>query len=55
MKQILVKHGEAVAIARFLGCNKNTVTSALKGKYNTPLAQKIRKIALKRGGVEIDN
>ena len=54
MKQILVKHGESKEIARFLGCNKNTVTSALRGKYNTELARKIRKIAIKRGGKEVD-
>lgn len=54
MKQILVRHGEVIAIARFLGCNKNTVTSALQGKYNTALAERIRKIAIKRGGKEVD-
>lgn len=55
MKQILTKQGEVKAIARFLGCNRNTVTSALQGKYNTELAQRIRKVAIKRGGVEISN
>ena len=54
MKQILTKHGEVTAIARFLGCDRNTVTNALQGKYNTELAQRIRKIAVKRGGVEIE-
>ena len=54
MKEILTKKGEIKAIAKFLGCNRNTVTNALTGRYDTKLAQKIRKTALKRGGKEVD-
>lgn len=54
MKEILTKRGEIKAIARFLAVSRLTVMNALKGRYNTPLAERIRKIAIQRGGKEID-
>lgn len=54
MKQILTKRGEVKEIAKFLAVSRLTVMNALKGRYDTSLALKIRKIALKRGGKEVD-
>ena len=49
-KEIVTKHGVHVKIAADLGCHCNTVKNALKGKYNSPLAQRIRDIARKQYG-----
>lgn len=54
MKQILTKRGEIKEIALFLAVSRLTVMNALRGKYNTALAHKIRTIAISRGAKEVD-
>lgn len=51
MARVLVEHGEIVKLAQLLGVARKTVREALSGQTNTPLARKIRKLALDRGGV----
>lgn len=51
MARVLVEHGEVVKLAKFLGIARKTVREALSGQTNTPLARKIRKLAIDRGGV----
>ena len=51
MAKVLVEHGEIVKLAQLLGVARKTVREALSGQTNTPLARKIRKLALDRGGV----
>lgn len=51
MARILVEHGEIVKLAQLLGVARKTIREALSGQTNTPLACKIRKLALARGGV----
>lgn len=52
-KRIVVEHGEVNVIAKILGCTRETVSRALAYQKHTILAQKIRKVALERGGVEV--
>lgn len=51
--EILTKRGEIKAIRHLMGVSEPTVIHALQGKTKTDLAVKIRKMAIKRGGVEI--
>lgn len=51
MARVLVEHGEIVKLAQLLGVSRKTIREALSGQTNTPLACKIRKVALSRGGV----
>lgn len=51
MARVLVEHGEIVKLAQLLGVARKTIREALSGQTNTPLACKIRKLALDRGGV----
>lgn len=51
MARVLVEHGEVVKLAKFLGIARKTVREALSGQTNTPLARKIRKLAIDHGGV----
>lgn len=51
MARVLVEHGEVVKLAKFLEIARKTVREALSGQTNTPLARKIRKLAIDRGGV----
>ncbi|MBR3947337.1 MAG: hypothetical protein IKJ56_09620 [Bacteroidales bacterium] len=37
-----------------LGCTQPTIRAALRYKSNTPLARKIRFLALKKGGVAVN-
>lgn len=53
MSEILTKHGERGALAKLFNVSEVTVRSALKGRTNSPLAQRIRKAAKERGGVEV--
>ena len=53
--EILTKRGEVKAIRHLMGVSEPTVIHALQGKTSTALAEKIRKMAIKRGGVEISN
>lgn len=52
-RKIVVEHGEQLVIAKIMGCTKEMVCYALSYKKHTLLAQKIRKVALERGGVEV--
>lgn len=51
MARVLVEHGEVVKLAQLLDVARKTVSEALSGQTNTPLARKIRKLAIDRGGV----
>lgn len=54
MNEILVKHGGIRSeIAKTFGVSAVTVRSALKGRTQSKLAVKIRKMAMERGGMEI--
>ncbi len=53
-KKIVVEYGEQVAISKIMGCTVETVCRALAYRKNSHLARKIRKLALARGGVEIE-
>ena len=52
MNEILTKHGERGYLAKLFGVSEVTVRSALKGRTKSPLAERIRKAAKERGGVE---
>lgn len=47
-------NGEQKAIAKILGCTPVSVCNALAFRKDTPLARKIRKVAMERGGVEVE-
>lgn len=51
MRQIIVEYGVNTEIMAALGCTQPTIRAALRYKSNTPLARKIRFLALKKGGV----
>lgn len=53
-KKIVVEHGEQLAIAKILGCTQEMVCHSLAYRKNSILARKIRKVAIERGGVEIE-
>lgn len=56
MKEILVKHGEIrQKIAETFGVSAVTVRSALKGRTRSPLAIRIRRMAIENGGVEVES
>lgn len=52
-RRIVVEHGEVTNIAKLMGCTCAMVSYSLAYRKNTDLAQRIRKMALMRGGVEI--
>jgi predicted transcriptional regulator len=49
--KILVEFGEGRRIAKLLGCTEKTVSLALNDKRETALWERIRKIAILRGGI----
>ena len=53
MKEILVRQGHKTLLAKICGCSIQSVRFALRESLNTDLAYKIRKEAIKLGGVEI--
>lgn len=53
MKEIIVKHGIKNRIMKDLDTTYPTIREALYGMTNTKLAQEIRALALKLGGVEV--
>lgn len=53
MVKVIVDHGEKKELIKIFKVSHVTVREALSGKLNTPLAIKIRKAAVERGGVEI--
>ncbi len=54
MSEILVRYGEQRAIAQILEVSDRTVRKALRGDSSVMQACKIRRIALERGGVELN-
>lgn len=52
MGKILTDLGEKKELAKIFRKSHVTVRRALNGETNTPLAKKIRKAAIERGGVE---
>ncbi len=55
MAKIITEHGERQKLAELFHTTQPTVRAALRGQTNTPLAQKIRAAALKRGGAIANN
>lgn len=53
MGEVLVKHGERRKIANMLNVSEVTVRNALKGRTQSELSERIRKIAIQRGGIEM--
>ncbi|HBX44446.1 MAG TPA: hypothetical protein DEG28_00935 [Porphyromonadaceae bacterium] len=54
MGEILTKHGDRQELAKIFNVSIVTIRSALKGRTKSPLAQRIRKAAIERGGVEVE-
>ncbi len=53
MTQILTKHGEKKKLAELFGVSHVTVREALRGNSKSNLAERIRKVAIARGGIEV--
>lgn len=53
--RVFVPHGEKKELMKIFDCSHVTVREALNGNSNSKLAQKIRKAAIERGGVSVDN
>lgn len=47
---IITRHGEVSALARLMRVSPRTVHAALRGVTRSPLADRLRQMALKRGG-----
>lgn len=54
MGEILMKHGERREIAKILNVSEVTVRNALKGRTHSELSGRIRRLAIQRGGIEVD-
>lgn len=54
MGEILTKHGERGKLAKLFNVSEVTVRSALKGRTQSELSERIRKAAIERGGIETD-
>lgn len=54
MGEILMKHGDRREIAKMLNVSEVTVRNALKGRTQSELSERIRKLAIQRGGIEVD-
>lgn len=52
--KILVDVGEKKELAKIIGCSKPTIRAALEGKEITAMNVRIRKLAIERGGIEIE-
>lgn len=52
MNEIFVKYGMSSRLAKEFGCTIQTVRLALRGAVNSELSHRIRKKALKWGGLE---
>ena len=52
MGKVLVAVGEKKMLMKIFDKSHVTIRRALNGKTDTPLAKKIRKAAIERGGVE---
>jgi len=53
--KILVNIGEKKNLKELFNCSYPTIRTSLNGKSSTSLGYKIRKAAIERGGVEIEN
>jgi len=53
LPQILTGHGEKKELMRIFNVCHVTVREALRGNISTPVALKIRKAAIERGGAEL--
>lgn len=53
-RKIVVEHGEQRAIAQIMGCTVEMVCHSLAFRKNSILARQIRKVAVERGGVEVE-
>ena len=53
MSEIVVRYGSVTKLANICGCTMQSVRLALRGLVESDLATKIRKEAIKLGGVEI--
>lgn len=49
-----MKHGDRREIAKMLNVSEVTVRNALKGRTQSELSERIRKLAIQRGGIEVD-
>lgn len=54
LKKIMVSFGEAREIATLMGCSTATVSLALSYKLDSDMAKRVRKMALLRGGIEVE-
>ena len=52
--QIMLPHGKRNELATDFGVSRTTLWKALTGQSDTPVAKKLRKAAIERGGVEFD-
>lgn len=55
MGRILVEWGEYKKIAEVFNVSTRTVRDACKARSESKLAQRIRKAAIERGGVAVEN
>jgi hypothetical protein len=53
-RKIVVDTGEVKQIAHLQSCTEQMVYLSLRFKKNSPLARRIRKLALLRGGIDTD-
>lgn len=53
MSEIIVRHGHSTQLAKKCNCTIQSVRLALKGITDSELSDRIRKEAIKMGGVEI--
>lgn len=54
MKRIIVNYGTVTELCRTFGVSMVTVRRALRYETSTELAGKIRALAMKKGGTELD-
>lgn len=54
MKRIIVNYGTVSELCKTFGVSMVTVRRALRYETSTELAGKIRALAMKKGGVELD-
>lgn len=55
MAKVLTAHGERKYLGELFGVSQLTIRRALEGQTNSALANKIRKVAIQRGGVVVNN
>lgn len=55
MNTIILPHGSIKLIIEKLNVSRPTIRKALRGQCSTELCEKIRKIAIEVGGVEVTN